>query len=246
MDNARYQRLPSRHLGREVHLWTYGWYGHPVLVFPSAAGMAHEWQHSGAVEALGPLIRAGRIKLYCPESNVSVAWTGEGDPAWRLDQHARYERFLMDELMDYIRRDCGGGVDRVSTVGCSFGAFYAVNTALKNPDRVDWALGLSGRYRATTFLDGHRSDAAYFNEPLAYVWGLKGDALAQARRTSATLVVGQGAYEGRCVRETKEMARTLAARGIGVELDVWGHDVSHEWVWWRRQIVHHFRRRFGR
>ena len=243
--NARYQRVPSQLLGRSVHLWTYGWFGHPVLVFPSAAGMAHEWQASGAIEALAPLIEAGRIKLYCPESNVSVAWTGDGDPQWRLQRHKAYERFLVEELMPAIDADCRTRFTRVSTVGCSFGAFYALNTALKHPHRVDWALGLSGRYDTHTFLDGHTEDEGYFNQPLAYVPGLTGEALRQVRQTSATLVVGQGAYEGRCIRETAAMAATLRERGIPVHLDAWGHDVSHEWVWWRRQLRHHFGQRFG-
>ncbi len=26
------------------------------------------------------------------------------------------------------------------------------------------------------------------------------------------------------------------------ELDVWGHDVAHDWPWWRTQLVHHLRR----
>lgn len=243
--SPRYQRLPSQAMGRPVHLWTFGERGHPVLVFPSAAGMAHEWQHSGAVQALAPLIRAGKVRLICPESNVSVAWTGEGHPAWRLEQHARYERFLIDELLPYIYAT-GGGPRPVSTAGCSFGAFYAVNTALKHPGRFDWALGLSGRYRTATFLEGHSSDAAYFNAPLAYVPGLRGDDLHAARSVSATLVVGRGAYEGRCIAETAQMASVLKERGIPCELDAWGHDVSHEWSWWRRQLVYHLGRRFGR
>jgi len=243
--HARHQRLPSRHLGRPVHLWTYGWFGHPVLVFPSAAGMAHEWQASGAVEALAPLVEAGRIKLYCPESNVSVAWTGRGDPAWRLTRHRAYEAFIVDELMPAIDADCRASFTRVTTVGCSFGAFYALNTALKYPHRVDWALGLSGRYDTHTFLDGHVSDDAYYNQPLAYVPGLRGEALGRVRQTSATLVVGQGAFEGRCIAETARMAATLRQRGIPVHFDPWGHDVSHEWAWWRKQLVHHLGQRFG-
>jgi esterase/lipase superfamily enzyme len=244
--HSRYQRLHSQHMDRPVHLWTYGWYGAPVLVFPSAAGMAHEWQHSGAVAALQPWIDAGKIKLYCPETNVSVAWTGEGDPRWRLAQHVRYERFVVEELVEYIRRDCGDPKLRVATAGASFGAFYAVNTALKYPDRFHWALGLSGRYRPEAFLNGHQSHHAYMNQPLAHVAGLSGEALRAARQVHFTLVVGRGAYEGRCTIETAEMANALARMGIPVHLDMWGHDVSHEWVWWKRQIVHHLGNRLVR
>lgn len=236
----RYQRLPSRFLGREVHLWTHGHAGQPVLVFPSAAGMAHEWQHAGAVEALSDLIAAGRLQLICPESNVSVAWTGQGDPRWRLQRHRAYERFVADELIPWIAARTGHG--RVVTVGCSFGAFYASNFALKHPDRVRWALCLSGRYRTEAFLDGYYDDSVYYADPLHYVPNLQGRALHEARHTRLTLVVGHGPFEGRCIRETKDLAWVLGQKGIPHEADLWGHDVAHDWVWWKRQLRHHLRR----
>jgi esterase/lipase superfamily enzyme len=61
---SRYLRLPSQHLGRPVHLWTYGHWGLPVIAFPTASGMAHEWQSGGAIEALEPFFASGRMKLY--------------------------------------------------------------------------------------------------------------------------------------------------------------------------------------
>jgi hypothetical protein len=71
---GRHQTIDSPELGRPVHLWTFGWFGQPLIVMPSAAGMAHEWQQQGMIDALAPLLRAGRIKLYCPETNVAEAW----------------------------------------------------------------------------------------------------------------------------------------------------------------------------
>ena len=34
-------------------------------------------------------------------------------------------------------------------------------------------------------------------------------------------------------------AQALAKVGVPHWLDLWGSDVSHEWVWWRRQIRFH-------
>jgi esterase/lipase superfamily enzyme len=239
MNDARYLRLPSRHLDRRVHLWTHGWWGTPVIVFPSAAGMAHEWQLGGAIDALRPLLDAGRIKLYCPESNVSTAWRGEGPAADRLAQHRAYERFITEELLGFVRADCELPSARPGLIGASFGAFYAANFALKRPDLFDWALCLSGRYDTAPFIEGADPADAYFDQPLSYVPGLRGADLAAVHQTHLTLVVGLGPFEGRCVSETAALARVLAERGIPHHLDVWGHDVSHEWVWWRRQLLHH-------
>ena len=35
------------------------------------------------------------------------------------------------------------------------------------------------------------------------------------------------------------MADILEAKGIPHHCDMWGHDVSHAWSWWRRQARHH-------
>ncbi len=82
---------------------------------------------------------------------------------------------------------------------------------------------------------------------MAYVPNLSGQALERVRtQTRLTLVCGQGKWEDGNVDETQVFARILAAKGIPHELDIWGRDVSHEWVWWRRQAVHHLGRVFGR
>ena len=131
---------------------------------------------------------------------------------------------------------------RIGTTGCSFGAYYAVNTALKYPDKFNWALGMSGRYRPETFLGGYRGPELYMHHPMAHVSGLSGEALDAARSVRLVLVAGQGNYEGRCTDETRQMARVLHAKGIDATLDIWGHDVSHEWTWWRKQLLHHLGR----
>jgi len=41
---------------------------------------------------------------------------------------------------------------------------------------------------------------------------------------------------------TVRQARQLAEKGLSYELDVWGHDVSHDWPWWRKQLAHHLPR----
>lgn len=243
----RHERIPSESMGRPVHVWCFGHFGAPVVIFPTAAGFAHEWDRQGMVEALAPLIDRGRIKLYCPESNVSEAWTRrENDPAWRLDRHAAYERFVLQDLVGFIRADCHAPSIRIATAGASLGAFYAANLALKQPELVHYALCLSGRYDMSHFTDGHPSAEAYFNNPLAYVTNLSGPALERVRKTThLTLVCGQGAWEEGCIEETKRLAALLDSKGINHLCDIWGHDVSHDWLWWRRQAAMHLGRTFG-
>lgn len=235
--------IPSRHLGRRVHVWTYGWWGQPVIAFPTASGMAHEWQSGGAIDALRPLIEAGRIKLYCPESNVSESWMVDGHGGTRIARYEAYERFITEEFVPFVHRDCGS-VLPIALAGASFGAYYAANLALKYPEAFPWALCLSGRYDVEPIL-GHFSESVYFNAPYAYVPNLHGEHLDRVRRTRLTLVVGLGPFENSCIPETLRLSEILASKGIAHERDVWGHDAAHQWPWWRRQLVHHLTRRFG-
>ncbi|MCB1007632.1 MAG: esterase family protein [Acidobacteria bacterium] len=241
------ERIHSPQLGRGVSLWSYGHFGPPLLVFPTAAGFAHEWEAQGMVEALAPLLDAGKLKLYCPESNVAEAWTRrDNDAEWRIGRHVAYERFVVETLVPKIRDDCRSPGAPIGVAGCSLGAFYACNFALKHPEIFRWALCMSGRYAMTHFTDGFSNGDVYFNNPLAYVPGLSGEPLERIRRsTHVVLVCGQGPFEEGCIEETQALADLFESKGIPHQRDIWGHDVAHNWVWWKRQALLHLSRRLG-
>lgn len=242
----RHELVYSPAMGRRMNVWCFGHWGTPLLVFPSAAGMAHEWDLQGMVDTLAPLIYAGKLKLYCPESNVSRAWTDkEQHPAVRVQAHVAYERFILEDLVPAIRRDCNDDSIRLAVTGVSLGAFYAANFALKHPETFFYALCMSGRYLATHFTGGFSNDDVYYNNPIAYVSNMSGDVLEKVQqKTHLTLVVGQGAFEEGCIEETQILASILDHKGIPNLRDIWGHDVSHDWIWWRRQAWMHLNYRF--
>ncbi len=243
----RHEMIESQAMGRRVHVWAFGHWGAPLLVFPSAAGFAHEWDRQGMVETLAPLINGGKLKLYCPESNVSQAWTDrETDPRLRIRRHLAYEQFILSDLVPAIRHDCGNDEIRIATSGASLGAFYAANFALKQPEIFHYALCLSGRYQAVGFTGGYSNTDIYFNNPMAYVPNLEGEYLDRVRdNTHLTLVCGQGKWEEGCIEETHAFAGILEAKGISHYRDIWGHDVSHDWIWWHRQAWMHLSKTFG-
>lgn len=244
---GRHLTIPSPELGRPVHIWTYGWFGQPIVVMPSAAGMAHEWQSQGMIDALEPLLRAGKIKLYCVESNVAEAWTRrETEPEWRLAQHARFERFVVETLVPWVRADCKSPHHPLAIAGTSLGGMYAALFALKNPEIFRRSFCFSGRYDARQFTDGYDSLGVYLNNPLAFVPNLHGEQLDRVRsNTHLTLVCGQGAYEEGCIEETIALGQVLRAKGIPSETDIWGRDSAHQWPWWRTQATQHFGRIYG-
>ncbi len=243
----RHEMIPSAVMGRNMHVWCYGHFGPPVVVFPTAAGFAHEWEAQGMLEAIGDLIEGGRLKLYCPESNVSQAWTNKEDhPSVRVKRHQAYEEFVLHDLVPFVRADCNAPGIRMAATGASLGGFYAANFALKYPEIFRWALCMSGRYEITNFTGGFSNSDIYFNDPLTYVPNLSGEHLERVQaNTHLTMVCGQGLWEEGCIEETIELCDVFEQKGIPHDRDIWGQDVTHNWVWWKRQARYHFGRVLG-
>lgn len=243
--SARHLLLDSPSLGRRAHVWTFGSIGRPLVVFPSNAGVAHEWQGSGMIDALGPLMAEGRMKIYCPETNVSRSFSGEGSVAHRMAHHRAYERFVLDTLVPYIYEDCNGVMPIVAT-GCSVGALYSSLFVLKYPEVFQRALCLSGRYRTSKFFDyASGNEDLYFNDPLAFLPNLSGSALERVRRrVHLTVVVGRGAHEDGCIPETAEFGTWLERKGIPNHVSFWGKDSAHTYPWWQKQARHYLSQMF--
>jgi esterase/lipase superfamily enzyme len=224
----------------------YGHYGRPVLVFPTEGGHATEFAERGMVAAVDPLIEAGRVKLYCVDSFDAATWSNQDLPLEeRARRHGAYESWILDAVVPHIRSDSGDTAELLAA-GCSMGAYHALNFAFKRADVFPLALCFSGNYDPTSWRPwGEHGDAVYFNNPVAYVPHLHGDHLAWLRsRLSLLLVCGQGQWEDTTgsLESTRWMAGLLAAKGVRHELDLWGHDVPHDWPSWRAQLAHHLPR----
>ena len=223
----------------------FGHHGRPVLVFPAQESNRYEWEERGMIAAISNLIDAGRVKLYCVDSWDSVIWHDDWLPLEeRARRHGGYEDWLLHHVVPVIHADCGG-FQEILTTGVSFGAFHAANLTLRRGDLFPLALCLSGVYDVSSIGWGERGDAVYFNNPADYVSHLHGDHLDWLRgRASLVLVVGQGAWEDStgALESSRRFAGQLAEKGIRHELDVWGHDVPHDWPAWRAQIAHHLPR----
>ncbi len=243
---------------RHVELWApgidangvllaYGHFGRPVLVFPTERGRASEYENAGMVDALAGLVEEGRIKLYCVDSYDEASWSNADAPIEeRALAHGRYEAWVLDQVVPWSHGG-GGGAPELGTTGGSLGGYHAANFALKRADLFPLAVCLSGSYDPATWRHawGHRGDETYFNSPIDYVANLGGDHLEWLRsHVSLVLVCGQGQWEDTTgsLDSTVRFAERLRDKSIRHELDLWGHDVPHDWPSWRAQIAHHLPR----
>ena len=225
----------------------YGHYGRPFIVFPDEGGRAWTFEEHGMIDALAHLIDGGRLKLYCVDSADSSTWSDRSAPTEeRARRHADYEGWIRTVVAGFVSADCGGAME-FATLGCSLGAYHAVNIALRHAHVFSFSIGLSGNYDPTTWHAwGEQGEQTYFNNPMAYVANLHGGHLEWLReRLSVLLLVGQGAFEVSptgALPSTQELAIRLQSKGIRHELDVWGHDVPHDWPSWQAQLRHHLPR----
>ena len=117
------------------------------------------------------------------------------------------------------------------------GAFHATNFLLRFPWLGDGVIALSGVYSTRHFFGGRLDGSIYFNSPLDYLAGLEDEAvLQQIRRLRLMICCGQGAWEEEMLEDTRALDGLLRHKSIPALVDYWGSDVSHDWVWWRRQM----------
>ena len=222
----------------------YGHYGRPVVAFPSENGEVGDWEERGMVDALSGLLEAGRLKLYCTPSFDRESWTrGDLPLEERAQRHGHYEWWVLTRLVPFVQTD--SHTHELIATGASFGAYHAASFCLKRADLFPLAICMSGVYDVSVQGGGERGDAVYFNNPTDYVANMGGDHLGWLRdHASLLLVCGQGQWEDTtgALESTRRFGSLLAEQGIPCEVDLWGHDVPHDWPSWRRQIAHHLPR----
>lgn len=109
---------------------------------------------------------------------------------------------------------------------------------LQHPDLFDVSVALSGVYDARFFTGEFGDDQAiYFNSPLDYLWQQNDPwFLDRYRNNRMIFVVGQGAWEEPHLYDTKRLEEVFATKELPAWFDYWGHDVAHDWEWWRKQM----------
>ncbi|HSN72303.1 MAG TPA: alpha/beta hydrolase-fold protein [Steroidobacteraceae bacterium] len=211
----------------------WGHYGQPVLIYPTAGGDFEEIERFQLIAALAPLIDAGRIKVYSVDSVAGQHWLSHhGSIEYRSRVQNSYDAYVYREVVPLIRNDCGGAALDVITAGASIGAFNATAALVRHPDVFRVAIGMSGTYDLSRYVEGRWNDDFYFSSPLHFLPGFN-DAghLHALRRRFVILATGEGRWEDPA--ESWRMADALGTKGIPNRVDQWGREWDHDWYTWR-------------
>ena len=240
----------SPNLNRDMSLKIYGHWGKPFIVFPCSRGRYFDYEGMGMVHAIERFLEEGKIKLFCIDSVDAESWYNfDVSPADRNAMHEAYDRYVVAEVIPFVRAHCHSPEERVIANGCSMGAYHAVNFFLKHPEAFEGTIALSGLYRLDRSefgLSAHDMPAVYFNSPIHYLGGIEDPLTLDRFRTSTIIVcVGQGAWEEEAVADTRSLDTLFKAKSIPAWVDFWGHDVNHDWPWWYKQMNHFLGRLYG-
>jgi esterase/lipase superfamily enzyme len=230
--HREHHRWFSPALGREMELLVFGHSGARVIVFPTSQGRFYEWEDRGMIAALGYQIDQGWLQVFCVDSVDGESWYAKwkwpGDRAWR---HVQYDGYVRDEVLPLTQRNPN---PFLMTVGASFGAYHAVNFALRYPHLVSRTIGLSGLYDIRELTDGYSDANVYFHNPADFILGERDPArLGAMERMDIILAIGR---DDPLRGNNEYFSQRLWQKNIWHALRIWD-DWSHDWPYWRNMLL---------
>ncbi len=233
--NREYHHWHSPSLNQDMELLIFGHAGARVLAFPTSLGKFYEWEDRGMIGALGEHLERGWIQLYCVDSVDAESWYAWGKhPGARAWRHTQYDRYLCDEVLPLSRSKNGNPY--LVTAGASFGAYHAMNFALRHPDLTGRVIAMSGMFNVERWLGGYRDENVYYNCPCLYLPNESDEGrLTLLRRLDIILAAGR---EDPNIDNNRWFSSQLWGKGIGNALREWD-GWAHDWPWWTQMIRHY-------
>jgi esterase/lipase superfamily enzyme len=234
----------SASLDKQMEIIVYGHYGFALLMFPTAAADYLEYERFGLIDAISQFIDAGKLKVFSVNSINNESWLNEHvPPPYRAVRHQQYNQYIVDEVVPFIWNHCSRET-MIITGGASLGALHAANSFFRRPDLFAGTIAMSGSYDIKAYASGYYDDNCYFNSPVDYLPNLTDESILGALRQKEHIHIlsGQGAYEA--PERSIQLSHILHAKGIPHSLDLWGHDMPHDWPTWRAMLPHLLTTRF--
>ncbi|MBD2704126.1 esterase family protein [Spirosoma sp. BT702] len=223
-----YRKWYSHHLGRDIEMLVYGNWGYPVLMFPTSMGHYYEYKDFGLIDTARWFVETGKVKLYCIDSIDKDSWYAKHlHPGTRIWNHVLYDKFLHEELVPGMQRECN--VQKIGVSGASFGGYHALNYAFRHPEQVGHLLTMGAAFNIKSFLGGYYDDNVYYNNPPDFMPNAQNDEFHHMN-----IVLGTSEYDF-CKPDNYQMSGILSYKGIRHQLDVtpWG---NHDWPVWKDQF----------
>ncbi len=225
----------SPSLNKEMKTAVYGYYGYALLMFPTSDSDCYEYERFGIIDSINNFISSGTLKAYSVDSLNMDCWLNTNlKPVEKAMRNMQYDEFIETEVISFIRKDCGGNVP-VIACGISMGAMLAANAFFRRPDLFTGLIALSGIYDLKPYTNGYYDDNCYFNSPIDYLPNLNDEnILSEMRYKNIIIASGKGDFEE--PGESIALSNILKSKNINHWLDLWGHDMKHDWPTWHKML----------
>ncbi len=239
-----YTKWYSPSIGRELEIKVYGHAGRPVLFIPCQDGRFFDFESFKMTDAWAPWIESGQCMVFAIDTLDQETYSATYESFWRIRRHEQWFAYICNEVVPFMQamandRNGWTGTPGCIAFGCSLGATHAANLYFRRPDLFDGLLALSGIYDSEYGFPGYMDELVYANSPVHYLGGMPADHpyIQLYNQHKGVIVVGQGPWE--VPDSTFALRDIFIQKGINVYVDVWGHDVAHDWDWWYKQVPVH-------
>lgn len=233
--NKEIQGWHSPALNKHMEIVSYGHYGFNLLLVPTAAADFLEYERFLLIDALKPQIAAGKLRVFSINSINMESWLNDDmHPPHKAIRHNQFNAYVFNEVLPFIRSHSGADTP-IYTCGASFGALHSMNLFLKRPDLISGVVAMSGCYDLSAYTKDYFDQEVYFNSPQHYIPNLDDHhTLEQIRKGKIFILTGSGNYEKPAA--SRSFSEVLMQKDISHELDIWGHDMPHDWPTWRAML----------
>ncbi len=219
-----------------MEIAVYGHWGFALLLIPTAAADYLEYERFQLMDTIAPLINAGKVKVFSVNSINRESWlNNQMHPRHKSLRHTQFNEYIYQEVVPFIR-SMTSDTTPIITCGASLGAYHSANLFFKRPDLIAGTIAMSGDYELATYTKGHHDEDVYFNSPMQYLPNLQDHYYLEHMRRSGHIhiLTGQGNYEN--PEASRRLSGVLHAKSVPHDLDVWGHDMPHDWPTWRQML----------
>ena len=228
----------SHTLGTEMPIVSYGHYGFALLLVPTAAADYLEYERFQMIDALQPLIEAGKIKVYSINSMNKESWLNNqmlGEH--KAIRHNQFNEYVHNEVVPFIRNSTSNDTQLIVS-GASFGALHSMNLFLKRPDIINGAISMSGVYDLAEYTKGFWDEQVYYNSPMHYIPNLGDPYYMDKIKASHHIHIYTGSGNFEDPESNKRFSQLLWDKGIWHDFGLWGPDIHHDWPTWRSMLPH--------
>ena len=205
----QYFKEYSPELGRDMECKLYGHAGRPMLYIPCQDGRFFDFENFHMTDTLAPWIESGQIMVLSIDTMDQETWSDAQGNPYWRIR--RYEQWLR-----YITREAAPMLQHLAQ------------------QRNGWSI-----YTAHYGFGDYMDELVYMNSPVDYMKNFPEDHpyMQLFRSQKAVICCGQGDWEQ--PDTTWLLKRIFEAKHIPIWVDLWGHDVNHDWNWWYKQVAYY-------